>query len=605
MGVAGFGNDRVLVCAFYDNLGGQDAGAVYVFGLNGILIDTIANPTAGSSTSFGRTAAAVGNDRIVVGSPFNGGSGSAYLFTTNGVLVNAFPRPATAHAFGESVAALGSDRVLIGSTSDSFGPLAAGVVYLFRTNGALITMLTNPVPTFRAGFGQSISVLSNNRLLIGAPSDASGVPYSGAAYLMDTNGALIAAFKSPVPSYQEGFGAAVAAAGPDRIFIGAPFGGFNDDLPGMVYAYSPESPFNPGLIAERVRDASVTTASLADGAVTAAKISGVLFPSQIPPLDAAKIASGTLADTRLSTNVALRTGGNRFSGPQILQNGRLGLGTTSPGQLLQVGDISVPNSEGMMRFGSRSGTGGAYRAWDVGVPETDENLNTVGYSFVIDDLLNGSTPEFIIKYDTGNVGINQTNPVNKLDVVGGTSGNAIQAVGKSGGSAVYGENLTGGGYGIAGRTSGSGLAVYGDNVNPAGWAGYFNGNVRITGTLNPPSDRHVKRDFADIDSRAVLEKVAALSIQTWAYTNDARGSRHLGPVAQEFKAAFGLGAEDTSITTVDADGVALAAIQGLNRKLTEELERRDAENRQLKARLERLEELLERRRHDEGPTSPR
>jgi hypothetical protein len=127
--------------------------------------------------------------------------------------------------------------------------------------------------------------------------------------------------------------------------------------------------------------------------------------------------------------------------------------------------------------------------------------------------------------------------------------------------------------------------VYGDNVNAAGWAGYFNGNVRITGTLNPPSDRNVKRDFATVDTREVLEKLAALSIQTWAYTNDTRGSRHLGPVAQDFKAAFGLGADDTSIATVDADGVALAAIQGLNQKL-------EAENAELKARLEKLEQFV-------------
>jgi len=33
---------------------------------------------------------------------------------------------------------------------------------------------------------------------------------------------------------------------------------------------------------------------------------------------------------------------------------------------------------------------------------------------------------------------------------------------------------------------------------------------------------------------------------------------HLGPVAQDFHAAFGLGADDKHIATVDADGVALA-----------------------------------------------
>ena len=63
-------------------------------------------------------------------------------------------------------------------------------------------------------------------------------------------------------------------------------------------------------------------------------------------------------------------------------------------------------------------------------------------------------------------------------------------------------------------------------------------------------------------------------------------------MAQDFRAAFGLGEDDKHIATVDADGVALAAIQGLNQRLTEELKRRDSENASLKERVERLENLL-------------
>ena len=66
----------------------------------------------------------------------------------------------------------------------------------------------------------------------------------------------------------------------------------------------------------------------------------------------------------------------------------------------------------------------------------------------------------------------------------------------------------------------------------------------------------------------------------------------MGPMAQDFYAAFGLGSGDTTITSLDPDGVALAAIQGLNQKLTEELKRRDRENAELKTRLEKLEGRL-------------
>ena len=73
------------------------------------------------------------------------------------------------------------------------------------------------------------------------------------------------------------------------------------------------------------------------------------------------------------------------------------------------------------------------------------------------------------------------------------------------------------------------------------------------------------------------------------------GLKHIGPVAQDFHAAFGLGDSDRAIGTVDESGVALAAIQGLNQKLeaTEKTMReKDAEIQALQARLERLEHLI-------------
>ena len=56
----------------------------------------------------------------------------------------------------------------------------------------------------------------------------------------------------------------------------------------------------------------------------------------------------------------------------------------------------------------------------------------------------------------------------------------------------------------------------------------------------------------------------------WADSH-APDKRHIGPVAQDFHAAFGLGTHETAIATVDADGVALAAIQGLNEKVEAEV----------------------------------
>jgi hypothetical protein len=116
------------------------------------------------------------------------------------------------------------------------------------------------------------------------------------------------------------------------------------------------------------------------------------------------------------------------------------------------------------------------------------------------------------------------------------------------------------------------------------------GTARMT-VCQITSDRAAKQDFAPVNGRDVLAKLAALPITTWAYTN-APSVRHLGPVAQDFAAAFGLGDGDKHIATVDADGVALAAIQGLNHKLEEQLRAKDAEIASLENRLAELERLV-------------
>ncbi len=104
-------------------------------------------------------------------------------------------------------------------------------------------------------------------------------------------------------------------------------------------------------------------------------------------------------------------------------------------------------------------------------------------------------------------------------------------------------------------------------------------------------DRNKKDHFEPIDPVSVLERVASLPIQGWAYKAE-EGVRHIGPTAQDFHAAFGLGDSEVSIGTVDADGVALAAIQGLHR-LLEEKDRAISDLRDANVRLERRLEALE------------
>ncbi len=109
-----------------------------------------------------------------------------------------------------------------------------------------------------------------------------------------------------------------------------------------------------------------------------------------------------------------------------------------------------------------------------------------------------------------------------------------------------------------------------------------------SGSWTTLSDRHAKEHFAAVNPGEVLAKVAALPLSTWNYKSQDAAIRHIGPMAQDFKAAFGVGETDTGISTVDADGVALAAIQGLNQKVEE----KDAEIQTLKQRNDSLAQRL-------------
>src|SRR4029079_16328419 len=95
----------------------------------------------------------------------------------------------------------------------------------------------------------------------------------------------------------------------------------------------------------------------------------------------------------------------------------------------------------------------------------------------------------------------------------------------------------------------------------ATWTGAY---LSDSGVWTNNSDAARKTDFDTVDARDVLARVANMPIKSWRYDVDEASTRHIGPTAQDFRAAFGLGSDEKHIGTVDADGVALAAIQGLH-----------------------------------------
>jgi hypothetical protein len=189
------------------------------------------------------------------------------------------------------------------------------------------------------------------------------------------------------------------------------------------------------------------------------------------------------------------------------------------------------------------------------------------------------------------------------DNTGNTNGSGVEGHANGANAAgVYGVNPGGPG---AWGTSTSGFGVYGVSTNQYG--GFFEskngpglriksggiGNILTSfGADNGikfqvDKDGNAKKNFSSVNSLSILEKVAKLPISSWNYKTDANNLRHIGPMAQDFHATFGLNGSDSKhISSIDEAGVALAAIKGLyqqNQKLTAQL-------KTLEARLLKLEQ---------------
>ena len=86
----------------------------------------------------------------------------------------------------------------------------------------------------------------------------------------------------------------------------------------------------------------------------------------------------------------------------------------------------------------------------------------------------------------------------------------------------------------------------------------------LVGSQIGVSDRSVKQGFATIDNQDILARLLSLPVETWSYNAQGPSVRHIGPMAQDFSAAFGVGESDKHINMVDANGVTIAAIQALH-----------------------------------------
>jgi hypothetical protein len=296
------------------------------------------------------------------------------------------------------------------------------------------------------------------------------------------------------------------------------------------------------------------------------------------------------------------TGGAPNNSIFVDSSGRVGIRTAAPGLELQVTDGDTAG----VRLEQPNTGGFTAQTWDVAGNEAN---------FFVRDLTGGSLLPFRIRpgaptssidiASSGKVGVGTASPTEKLHVTGSNGDNQILVAETNGTAATrtmfqmsnnggvraewidtslgvtWGANLVGGNFNIL--QAGAGLTAF--SLTGAG--------VLTVVDLIESSDRDMKTDVVAVQPEEILTKVSRLPLATWRFKNGT--STHLGPMAQDFSAAFGLGPDDKHIKALDVASVSLAAVQALHKQVTEkdaaisELRQR---NDELAARLAQLETLV-------------
>jgi hypothetical protein len=230
---------RVVVGAYGDDTGAENAGSAYVYDLASatptVPVATLNNPSPAEREGGNRFggSVAVSGVLVVVGTPFDGANvGITYVYDLSSatpalpVATLTNPSPAVADWFGWSVSVSGT-RVIVGAPHDDIGGADAGSAYVYDLASATPTVplatLTNPSPAVSGSFGRSVAI-SSTRLVVGAPYDNTET-HGGSAYVYDLASATptvpVTTLDNPSPSGDDYFGSSVGISG-TRVVVGAP-----------------------------------------------------------------------------------------------------------------------------------------------------------------------------------------------------------------------------------------------------------------------------------------------------------------------------------------------------------------------------------------------
>ena len=323
------------------------------------------------------------------------------------------------------------------------------------------------------------------------------------------------------------------------------------------------------------------------------------FPSTDWQLTANDSASGgankfSIEDITAATVPFTVTGAAPSNSIFVSSNGRVGFRTASPVLDLHVSTSNTP----AIRLEQNSSGGFTAQTWDIAGNEAN---------FFVRDVTGGSRLPFRIRPGaptssidiaaSGFVGLGTASPSKKLHVLANTSSNDTVFLLENNEAVrfdLFANTTVNGGVATtwffqadndANRTlkiskqGGGGTVVTINNrANQNGTTFTVDGSVAATSFITT-STRDAKTDGRKVDAQAVLEKVAGLDIEQWRFKTEAEGVSHLGPYAEDFRQAFGLGQTDKAIELQDASGVALVAIKALYQEV-QELKKQNAELRQ-------------------------
>lgn len=270
-------------------------------------------------------------------------------------------------------------------------------------------------------------------------------------------------------------------------------------------------------------------------------------------------------------------------------DGDLGLGTATPAREIEVVDGDTP----ALRLQQDGSASFVAQTWDVAGNEVNFFVEDVTSGELPFRVLAGAQDHSLVIDSDDDIGIGTSAPSEAVHISrpAGANGEikmvntstqsdwAFAMVDSGSPKNVFRISRQGSGgpeFEVRGRNDGDGVAT-----------------MRVFGSIEATnlvfsSSREVKTAIAPLDGSEVLARLVSLPLAQWRYRTEGDSIRHLGPMAEDFNAVFGLPGDQATISVVDANGIALASIQALH----EQLQAKDAQLRALATRLEALEAEL-------------